>query len=816
MKSAKAPILLLVSSLLFIAVSAGAVSSQTAGGKYDADGDTLIEISNLEQLDAIRHDLNGDGDPDPDGDAAAYTAAFPTDSGEVVCNDCRGFELARSLDFDDPDSYASEVVNSGWTTGEGWEPIAGNSGGYFDATLNGNGHSISGLYINRPETFYASLIGNIGTSGLVEEIGVIDVDIHALVGGGLASENEGTIDSGYSTGKLTARLYAGGLVSRNRNGGNISNSHSTVHVSGGRSAGGLAGDNVSGSTITSSYATGSVSGTSAVGGLVGVQAGATVSYSYATGNVTYSGLEAESRYGFGGLVGENWGTIVGSYATGSVGGIDGVGGLAGWNYGGRNGDAHIIASYAAGSVSGESDVGGLAGNMVSQEGGTAWISASYAVGIVSGSENVGGLVGIVRRGDGREDLPGGIILSSYWDTETSGTTTGIAEGGTTGFEGKTTAELQQPTDYTGIYSDWNADLDNVDSDDNASTGRDDFWDFGTGSQYPALKADFDGDGTAAWDEFGDQPRVPRAPVDPCAETIAADGTYDGQWTSDCQSMHQERPGSYARFYAFTLASESEVTITLERTTGSANTYLYLRSGETRTGPALYEDDDHDGIHNSQIVAMLAAGTHTVEATTYNAAETGSFTLTVGGLGAATPTTVDPGPEPAVSVSRATGSENATLRPGSPISLTATFSRPVSGFTVDDITVGKGTVGNFAGSGAVYTFDVTPNDIGEVTVDISAGVAEDADGNGNTAAPRFSLGITYDDDGDGDINKAEAIAAIRDYFSSEITKAQAIAVIRLYFASPTVPGPGMPDIASVSAGENHTCGVRRTAPPPAGR
>ena len=67
------------------------------------------------------------------------------------------------------------------------------------------------------------------------------------------------------------------------------------------------------------------------------------------------------------------------------------------------------------------------------------------------------------------------------------------------------------------------------------------------------------------------------------------------------------------------------------------------------------------------------------------------------------------------------------------------------------------------------------------MDIAAGVAEDADGNGNTAALRYSLGITYDDDGDGGISKPEAIAAIRDYFSGGITKAQAIAVIRLYFA-----------------------------------
>ena len=148
---------------------------------------------------------------------------------------------------------------------------------------------------------------------------------------------------------------------------------------------------------------------------------------------------------------------------------------------------------------------------------------------------------------------------------------------------------------------------------------------------------------------------------------------------------------------------------------------------------------------------------------------GALSMTVGSL-------------PSVSVSRAAGSEDAEVRPGSPVSLTAAFSRPVSGFTVDDITVGNGTVDNFAGSGAVYTFDVTPNDIGEVTVDISAGAAEDTGGNGNEAAPRFSLGITYDDDGDGQISKNEAIGAVREYFSGNLTKEQTIAVIRLYFTA----------------------------------
>ena len=139
---------------------------------------------------------------------------------------------------------------------------------------------------------------------------------------------------------------------------------------------------------------------------------------------------------------------------------------------------------------------------------------------------------------------------------------------------------------------------------------------------------------------------------------------------------------------------------------------------------------------------------------------------------------------AIIVSRAAGSEDTEVRLGSPVSLTATFSRPVSGFTVDDITIGNGTVGNFAGSGAVYTFDVTPNEIGEVTVDIAAGAAEDANGNGNTAAPRLSVGITYDDDGDGAIDISELFSAIDDYFAGRIDISQLFGVIDLYFSGPT--------------------------------
>ncbi len=118
-------------------------------------------------------------------------------------------------------------------------------------------------------------------------------------------------------------------------------------------------------------------------------------------------------------------------------------------------------------------------------------------------------------------------------------------------------------------------------------------------------------------------------TDPCGDAITADGATSGTWASDCQSQVSDR--GYARYYTFTLAHGSEVIIDLE---SSVDTYLYLRRGEYRSGAFLHESDDvESGVNtNSLIEETLAAGTYTIEATTYYAGETGSFTLTISGLG----------------------------------------------------------------------------------------------------------------------------------------------------------------------------------------
>ncbi|WP_328188043.1 Ig-like domain-containing protein [Marinobacter sp. OP 3.4] len=77
----------------------------------------------------------------------------------------------------------------------------------------------------------------------------------------------------------------------------------------------------------------------------------------------------------------------------------------------------------------------------------------------------------------------------------------------------------------------------------------------------------------------------------------------------------------------------------------------------------------------------------------------------------------------------------------PFDVTVSFTESVTGFTADDIAVTNGSVSNFAGADADYTATVTPTVDGTVTVDVSAGVAQDTAGNDSTAAN--SLVLEYD-------------------------------------------------------------------------
>ena len=293
-------------------LSGQTVTNTTPEPIYDTDDDGLIAITTLAQLDAIRHDPDGNGSPTPAG-ATAYAAAFPTVT-RVVCGAssggrCAGYELTVDLDFDTDGDGQIDADDAYWNDGAGWEPI-GVSASAFRTTFEGNGYTIGHLFVNRNTTNFVGLFGYTGSPSDIRHVGLLDV---AVTGenfvGGLVGLSLGTIGGSYASGRVSGTASVGGLVGWNLSGG-IHASYATGHVAGTTHVGGLVGENL-GRPITASYATGRVAGTSKVGGLVGRVRGDKISVSYATGRVT-------GNNDVGGLVGHmEDGEIHASYATGT-------------------------------------------------------------------------------------------------------------------------------------------------------------------------------------------------------------------------------------------------------------------------------------------------------------------------------------------------------------------------------------------------------------------------------------------------------------------------------------------------------------------
>ena len=353
-------------ALLLAAAVAGVTLSltqaQSANGVYDTDGDKLIEISYLEQLDALRYDTDGDGAADEatdaDGketaDAKAYSAAFPVEKGEVVCaSDCTGYELAKSLDFEQAASYRSGAVDGtliASSGGAGWTPIlrvsSTNAKVSYSATFEGNGYTISNLYINSEynhDNRATGLFGVLGSGATVNKIGLLSVSVtgwYVLSGtlpgtGALAGRNNGTISNSYASGAVVGKNYVGGLAGKNVNTGVITKSYTAGSVYGDSNIGGLVGDNLG--SIGRSHSSSDVTALgNFAGGLAGYNVGS-IRYSYATGKVEGDTSHTQGANGIGGLLGKNLGSVNASYATGDVSGRSEIGGLAGNNIGTING-----------------------------------------------------------------------------------------------------------------------------------------------------------------------------------------------------------------------------------------------------------------------------------------------------------------------------------------------------------------------------------------------------------------------------------------------------------------------------------------------
>ena len=212
---------------------------------YDTDGNGLIEINSLEQLNAVRWDLTGAGAPA--ANAARYAEAFPARSHSHGCPDtddadndpgpCLGYELTRDLDFDDG-VPGDRTDDSYYNRGAGFAPIIVNPKNTAEAgysgVFEGNDHAIANLYINLTG-LYVGLFGQLAVGGAIREVGIAD----ARVTGTSSSFLFAGAPVGYNFGTITARYAAGAVASIGADSNRSTN------------LGGLAAANVN--TITDSY-----------------------------------------------------------------------------------------------------------------------------------------------------------------------------------------------------------------------------------------------------------------------------------------------------------------------------------------------------------------------------------------------------------------------------------------------------------------------------------------------------------------------------------------------------------------------------------
>ncbi|MFZ9446390.1 MAG: SwmB domain-containing protein, partial [Ilumatobacteraceae bacterium] len=286
-----------------------------------------------------------------------------------------------------------------------------------------------------------------------------------------------------------------------------------VHVSGSVTASGdyaagivanLGGNTAHASVVNDSSSSVTVSGGSFVGGLIGYEyrssydATVGVFNSNFTGSATSSGA---NKYGAGGIAGYTWNIAVAdSWSSGSVTGVDDVGGITG----NSRSSSRITRSWTSGSitsttVSCSAGAGGIAGSTEN----SGSVSESYSVASITAVCRSGGVVGngsasisnsffrgsltrssgtdasfggVTGRGNGSitnsyaattnayaygSGLAGDIqysptCTSAYWDTSTSGRTTTYCAAGATG---KTTSEMTTQATFSGwdFSTIWNID-----------------------------------------------------------------------------------------------------------------------------------------------------------------------------------------------------------------------------------------------------------------------------------------------------------------------------------------------------------------------
>ena len=240
-----------------------------------------------------------------------------------------------------------------------WEPI-GTDSAPFRGKINGNGHKITGLKIDRIAEVFVGLFGYVN-GGEISNLTLENVDIYGGVVGAIAGYVEnGRITNCHSTGNIEAVLIAGGIAGYLIY-SDITDCHSTGDIVsdlydlenlGMMAAGGIAG-RADSSTITKSYSTGEILSYSNSGGIAGLAWDSSITGCYSTGSIN-------AVFYSGGIAGATLGSdITDCYSTGEIALGLFSGGIAGYIEEGT-----ITNSYSRGNINAEFSSGGIAGHVL--------------------------------------------------------------------------------------------------------------------------------------------------------------------------------------------------------------------------------------------------------------------------------------------------------------------------------------------------------------------------------------------------------------------------------------------------------------------
>ena len=235
---------------------------------------------------------------------------------------------------------------------EGFLPIGENYATQFTGRFDGAGHTLRGLYINRPHENTQGLFGYTSGGARIENLSLVDGNVEGNYGvGGIVGYVQDTVIRNVSyTGRVVGDQIVGGIVG-SMLGGSIQNVWHAGAVSGtGHSAGGIVGYAGDAAKIQNVCNTGAITGNERVGGIVGAIADSTLQNAWSTGPVTGSQW-------VGGIVGamEN-NTLRYVWNTGTVAGSQQVGGIVGEADGGTVRHA-ISKTGSAGQAVGASSNG---------------------------------------------------------------------------------------------------------------------------------------------------------------------------------------------------------------------------------------------------------------------------------------------------------------------------------------------------------------------------------------------------------------------------------------------------------------------------